>query len=226
VFWNRTNKLYKHVLPPKVKHKGATTNEIQWAISLHHLVVVDVLNDGRAGHLHDAAARPLGLADEVAIGEVAEEAHAVLDGSLQGVGGARVPPAGADDGGRDGRAGGEGGRDEGEHGGGRGAHDGLGGGSAAATAAAAAGCGAVHIVAAAGATAAAAATTTAVATAAAAGATAAAGAATAGAGATTATTTTVAISLALWLVMFMRKHAAGLVDCKKEKQRGQDKRRG
>lgn len=80
-----------------------------------------ILDDGGAGHLHDAAARPLGLADEVAIGEVAKEAHAVLDGALQGVGGPGVPPAGADDGGRDGGAGGDGGRDEGDHGGGGGA---------------------------------------------------------------------------------------------------------
>lgn len=90
---------------------------------LCHLVVVGVLHDGGAGHLHDAAARPLGLADEVAIGEGAEEAHAVLDGTLQGVGRTSLPPAGADDSGRDGRAGGHRGRDEGGHGGGRGAHD-------------------------------------------------------------------------------------------------------
>lgn len=90
---------------------------------LCHLVVVGVLHDGGAGHLHDAAARPLGLADEVAIGEGAEEAHAVLDGALQGVGRTGLPPAGADDSGRDGRAGGHRGRDEGGHGGGRGAHD-------------------------------------------------------------------------------------------------------
>ena len=49
---------------------------------LCHLVVVGVLHDGGAGHLHDAAARPLGLADEVAIGEGAEEAHRRLHGLL------------------------------------------------------------------------------------------------------------------------------------------------
>ena len=108
---------------------------------LCHLVVVGVLHDGGAGHLHDAAARPLGLADEVAIGEGAEEAHAVLDGTLQGVGRTSLPPAGADDSGRDGRAGGHRGRDEGGHGGGRGAHDltiGAGGTAAAFDVAAAA----------------------------------------------------------------------------------------
>ena len=108
---------------------------------LCHLVVVGVLHDGGAGHLHDAAARPLGLADEVAIGEGAEEAHAVLDGALQGVGRTGLPPAGADDSGRDGRAGGHRGRDEGGHGGGRGAHDltiGAGGTAAAFDVAAAA----------------------------------------------------------------------------------------
>lgn len=106
-----------------------------------------ILDDGGAGHLHDAAARSLGLADEVAISKVAKEAHAVLDGSLQGVGGAVVPPAGADDGGRDGGASGESGRDEGKHGGGGGAHDGLGGGIGIAAAGSIAGGSAVHVIA-------------------------------------------------------------------------------
>lgn len=117
---------------------------------LCHLVVVGVLHDGGAGHLHDAAARPLGLADEVAIGEGAEEAHAVLDGTLQGVGRTGLPPAGADDSGRDGRAGSHRGRDEGGHGGGRGAHDltiGAGGTAAAFDVAAAASAAATIIVA-------------------------------------------------------------------------------
>ncbi len=89
---------------------------------LCHLVVVGVLHDGGAGHLHDAAARPLGLADEVAIGEGAEEAHAVLDGALQGMGRTGFPPAGADNGGRDGRAGGHRGHEKGGRAGGRGGH--------------------------------------------------------------------------------------------------------
>ena len=90
---------------------------------LCHLVVVGVLHDGGAGHLHDAAARPLGLADEVAIGEGAEEAHAVLDGALQRVGRTGLPPAGADDSGRDGRASGYRGYEHGGRAGGRGGHD-------------------------------------------------------------------------------------------------------
>ena len=59
---------------------------------------MDILDDGGAGHLHDAATRSLGLADEVAIGKVAKEAHAVLEGALQRMGGAVVPRARADDG--------------------------------------------------------------------------------------------------------------------------------
>ena len=123
-----------------------THNEPVMAL-LCHLVVVGVLHDGGAGHLHDAAARPLGLADEVAIGEGAEEAHAVLDGALQGMGGAVVPPAGADDGGCDGGTGGESGRNEGEHGGEGGAHDGLGRGIGTAAAGSIAGGSAVHVIA-------------------------------------------------------------------------------
>jgi len=151
---------------------------------------VGILNNRGAGHLHDAAARPLGLADEVAIGEVAKEAHAVLDGSLQGMGDAGIPPAGADDGGRDGRASGASGCHQGEHGRGRG-DDGRGGGSSAAGVAAGGGSSGAAATAAA-ATAAAAATTT--------------------AAATTATRAAARVLLAFRLVFLMRKQATRLVD--------------
>jgi hypothetical protein len=163
-----------------------------WLASSYHLVVVGILNNRGAGHLHDAAARPLGLADEVAIGEVAKEAHAVLDGSLQGMGDAGIPPAGADDGGRDGRASGASGCHQGEHGRGRGAHDGRGGGSSAAAVAAGGGSSGA-------AAAAAAATTTTTTTAAA-------------AAATTATRAAARVLLAFRLVFLMRKQATRLVD--------------